>query len=472
MKKIFATLFAFVFAASAYAQNVTVNNHAFAVGKGRGVTGYTSLLCGSGALPMGTAGDPVCVTVSGDGTLSAAGVLALASVNANVGTFGSATQCITTTQNAKGLTTAISAANCTPPIGSVTGLGAGVGTALAASLNASGAIVSPAPVRAGDVIYWNGTTWTTLAGNNSGSNCIQENASGVPSFAACGGSGVTSVTPGGGLVSSVTANCSQAAVTATGTLSSAHCVNPQSGTSYAIADSDRGKIITASNAAAQAYTIAQASTAGAFFSGWTAFIENNSTNVAGVVTITATTSQLCAQGVCAATFKIQPGQFARLTSDGTNYQVTENPVGSQVPGTIAADNACTGCVGEYIESNIASGSAVALTTGTPANLTSISLTAGDWAVGGGVVFNPAGTTTMTQFVASANTTSATFPTSPAHGATFNFTLPFTTGQAQVFPIGISRFSLSTPTTVFFVVQSAFAVSTMTAYGSFWARRIR
>lgn len=80
-------------------------------------------------------------TMSGDATLIASGALTLATVNGNVGTFGSATQCITTTQNAKGLTTAISAANCTPAIGSITGLGTGVATALAVNVGTAGAPV-------------------------------------------------------------------------------------------------------------------------------------------------------------------------------------------------------------------------------------------------------------------------------------------------------------------------------------------
>lgn len=42
----------------------------------------------------------------------------------------------------------------------------------------------PTATRAGDVLYWNGTTWTNLAGNNSGTNFLSENASGVPSWAA------------------------------------------------------------------------------------------------------------------------------------------------------------------------------------------------------------------------------------------------------------------------------------------------
>lgn len=48
-----------------------------------------------------------------------------------------------------------------------------------AALNA----LAPTPTRAGDVIYYNGTNWVGLAGNNSGTNFLQENSSGVPSWA-------------------------------------------------------------------------------------------------------------------------------------------------------------------------------------------------------------------------------------------------------------------------------------------------
>ena len=41
----------------------------------------------------------------------------------------------------------------------------------------------PAPVRSGDILYWNsGTGWTTIPGNNSGTVVLNENASGVPSW--------------------------------------------------------------------------------------------------------------------------------------------------------------------------------------------------------------------------------------------------------------------------------------------------
>jgi hypothetical protein len=51
--------------------------------------------------------------------------------------------------------------------------------------------LGPTATRAGDVTYWNGTHYVNLAGNNSGTNCLSENSSGVPSWAAC--SGVSSV---------------------------------------------------------------------------------------------------------------------------------------------------------------------------------------------------------------------------------------------------------------------------------------
>jgi hypothetical protein len=144
----------------------------------------------SGKIFIGSAGNIATPqTMSADATLSILGAMTLATVNANVGSFGSATQCPTLTVNGKGLITAASAATCTPAIGSVTGLGTGVATALGLALNGSGGVLGPTPTRAGDIPYWNGSAWTTLAGNNSGTNCIQENASGVPSFASCGGGG-------------------------------------------------------------------------------------------------------------------------------------------------------------------------------------------------------------------------------------------------------------------------------------------
>lgn len=74
-----AAIGAAFFMSSAQAQNAgTVTNHAFAIGKGPGVQGMTSLLCGSAQLAVGqAAADPICRTLTGDVTLSAAGVTAI-----------------------------------------------------------------------------------------------------------------------------------------------------------------------------------------------------------------------------------------------------------------------------------------------------------------------------------------------------------------------------------------------------------
>lgn len=132
MKKLLALVTALLFATAAYGQTAgRITNHAFAIGKGPNVTGFTSLLCSPGQLAIGSAADPVCTTLSGDATLSAAGVVALATVNANVGTFGSSTNCLTVTVDGKGRITAASQTACTASVGSISGLGAGVATWLA-----------------------------------------------------------------------------------------------------------------------------------------------------------------------------------------------------------------------------------------------------------------------------------------------------------------------------------------------------
>lgn len=156
----------------AHAQQSPVTAGAYAIGRGPGVSGYTSLLCSAGQLAVGQAGAPICRTVSGDWTLNAAGVSTLATVNANVGAFGSATNCTTFTVNAKGLITAASQATCTPAVGSITGLGTGVATALAVNVGSAGA-----PVVFNGAL---GTPSSGVATNITGLNATQLTTGTVP----------------------------------------------------------------------------------------------------------------------------------------------------------------------------------------------------------------------------------------------------------------------------------------------------
>lgn len=143
-------------------------------------------------------------------------------------------------------------------------------------------------------------------------------------------------------------------------------------------------------------------------------------------------------------------------------------------GTSTNDDAASTVIGEIIVSEVLAGSAVSLISGTPSNVTSISLTAGDWDVDGNVAFNANAATTSTAYHSTIHTTSATLPTQPNKGA-YNLIYSaggFTAGSLCTLPTGTIRYSLSSTTTVYLIAQSSFAVNSMAAYGYIRARRVR
>jgi hypothetical protein len=157
----------------------------------------------------------------------------------------------------------------------------------------------------------------------------------------------------------------------------------------------------------------------------------------------------------------------------TATSIVFSPTTNGMIGTTTNDNAIAGTVGEYISSSILIGSAVAMTTtNTGYNITTISLTAGDWDVSGVVVFNPAGTTTINGIYTGISTTSTIFPTAGTGNNFTYLTMPLTTGQQQIQPVGPTRLSLSGTTTVYLLALAIFGVSTMSGYGFISARRIR
>lgn len=96
---------------------------------------------------------------TGDVTNSAGSLaLTLATVNSDVGTWGSATQVPQIVVNAKGLATAVSNVTVTPAVDSITGLGTGVATALANATNsAGGVLVAPSALTANAIVVGGGT---------------------------------------------------------------------------------------------------------------------------------------------------------------------------------------------------------------------------------------------------------------------------------------------------------------------------
>lgn len=94
------------------------------------------------ARTIGITGDGTWSSGSFDGSANVTAAITFATVNSNVGAFGSATQVGTFTVNAKGLTTAASNVTITPAVGSITGLGTGVATALGVNIGSAGALVT------------------------------------------------------------------------------------------------------------------------------------------------------------------------------------------------------------------------------------------------------------------------------------------------------------------------------------------
>jgi hypothetical protein len=137
-------------------------------------------------------------------------------------------------------------------------------------------------------------------------------------------------------------------------------------------------------------------------------------------------------------------------------------------------NASAGNVGEFISSTVLIGSQVNVPNATATDITSVSLTAGDWNCSGNVVFHPAGTTTTSASNAWISTTSATLPTAPNAGgdaAISGFTA--TAGQSQgILAIPAFRVNSASPVTAYLTTYSTFAVSTNAGYGFLGCRRVR
>lgn len=147
-------------------------------------------------------------------------------------------------------------------------------------------------------------------------------------------------------------------------------------------------------------------------------------------------------------------------------------------GTTTNDDAVAGFIGEFVTSTVATASAVSLTSTTAANVTSISLTAGDWDVSWVVDFKPGATTSVTLMAGSISLTTATHNTQAGGSGIGTEAFIIEDIAANVLAADFSqvgpvvRCSFSSTQTVYLVASSTFSVSTMGAYGTIRARRVR
>lgn len=157
-----------------------------------------------------------------------------------------------------------------------------------------------------------------------------------------------------------------------------------------------------------------------------------------------------------------------LTGTPTTAQIGFTDTTKGIVGTTAADNAAAGFVGQLISSVVPTGSAVSLTNNMPANVTSISLTAGDWDVFGNISLI-GNTQNIVQYAVWCSLSSATLPDdSLSNNVDFGSgTLTLAGG-----PVPFLRVNVSVTTTVYLSCQTGFSASTVTACGGIYARRVR
>lgn len=155
-----------------------------------------------------------------------------------------------------------------------------------------------------------------------------------------------------------------------------------------------------------------------------------------------------------------------FTGSSQRLNVTTQTGGVAKGGVFQAPSA--GFIGEQIRSFVASGSAVSLTSGTSANITSISLTAGIWDISSINIFT--GSTTISGlFESSISTTSATLGTVGDNMVQF----PFLTLLTTAVPLNIPsyRLTLTATTTVYLVAQSSFTLGSCSSFGRISATRV-
>src|SRR6185312_5075904 len=148
----------------------------------------------------------------------------------------------------------------------------------------------------------------------------------------------------------------------------------------------------------------------------------------------------------------------------TTSSITFSPTTGGIVGTPTNDNAAAGKVGEFVTSNVAAGSATSISSATATNLTSISLTAGDWDVWGNIRLASTGLNAAADVWIS--TTSATLPDASLRNGIV------VTHTAVALSAPTVRLSLSGTTTVYISAQITITSGTSTQCGTLSARRVR
>ena len=166
-----------------------------------------------------------------------------------------------------------------------------------------------------------------------------------------------------------------------------------------------------------------------------------------------------------------------VTVSGGNTTLSGSLTTSQTAGIIGTttnNNANAGSVGEYISSNVNSASFVSLTTATAKDMTSIELTAGDWEIGGNLVFRMDASTNVNRVLGQIAGVSNTFGDASYSSALQYGSTGFVPGLNLDIGIVIPtlRTSISSTVTRYIVARADFTAGICKVAGNLWARRVR
>jgi len=156
-----------------------------------------------------------------------------------------------------------------------------------------------------------------------------------------------------------------------------------------------------------------------------------------------------------------------IPNNNVNISSGTLTISGGIVGVTTNSNASTGIVGEYVE---ASASLVTSASNAITNITSISLTAGDWQVFGCIGCpGDAGTGVVSHMMGGLSSTSATIPATTGDALSLNYNT--VAGWGGDCPVPTRRFALSSTTTIYLVAKIIYT-GTNSLEGRISARRMR
>lgn len=169
--------------------------------------------------------------------------------------------------------------------------------------------------------------------------------------------------------------------------------------------------------------------------------------------------------------RITTGTVTTLTVTTGSIGALTSTTSTVLKGTTTNDSAAAGNIGEIISSTISTPTNFPL-TGVYGDLTSISVTAGDWDISGGV-FQTANAATVTEVSMGISTTTGNSTAGLVGGDNRIDGIGAVTGTRNAgYVVASYRASLTATTTYYLKYESNFTVATPQAVGRISARRVR